>query len=96
MGKLKDFWPEYLALHSRNGTRWFHFAGVLACWFVIAMAVLRGEFWYILAGPMVGYFLAFSGHFWVEHNTPATFRNPVLSFFCDHYLAWQIIRGKLN
>ena len=44
---------------------------------------------------MVAYGFAWSGHFLVEHNRPATFRHPWLSLLGDHKMAWLALNGRL-
>jgi hypothetical protein len=92
---FKEFWPQYLALHTKFGTRFFHVLGLVTAYSVVFSALVHWQLWYIAAAPMFGYGLAFSGHFWVEHNMPASFKHPLLSFLADHRMAYLTLRGRL-
>ena len=78
-----DFWPFYLSQHSRRMTRALHFAGTNAAVVLMVMAAWRRNAWLLLVGLGVVYGLAWIGHFFVEHNRPATFRYPLWSFAGD-------------
>jgi hypothetical protein len=44
----------------------------------------------LVAAPLIGYGFAWVGHFFFEHNKPATFRQPWYSLAGDWVLWWQI------
>ncbi|MEM7437637.1 MAG: DUF962 domain-containing protein [Myxococcota bacterium] len=78
-----EFYPYYLGEHSNTICRRLHVIGTLAG-FVVAMASLA--LWSplgLLLSPVVGYGFAWVGHFFFEHNKPATFRHPWWSFRGD-------------
>jgi hypothetical protein len=52
--------------------------------------------WYALLAPVVGYAFAWTGHFLVEGNKPATFGHPWWSFISDFRMAWLILTGQLG
>ena len=37
---------------------------------------------------------AWVGHFWFEHNRPATFRYPLWSLAADFHLWWEVLSGQ--
>ena len=91
-----DFYPFYLSEHREPACRRWHFAGsllVLAC---IALAVLTRNAWWLAAAPLVGYGCAWVGHFFYEHNRPATFSYPVYSLIGDWAMFRDIIAGKVR
>lgn len=92
---LREFWPQYLALHSRWGTQRLHVFGLILGYALAIAGVLKGEWWAILLAPMSAYFFGFLGHLLVEENQPASFRHPILSVACDHLLTWKVLRGQL-
>ena len=49
---------------------------------VLAAVVTRNAWWLALA-PVAGYGFAWIGHFFFEHNRPASFRHPYWSFVSD-------------
>ena len=91
-----EFYPFYLSEHSNRTSRRLHFigsTGVIAC--VIA-AFVSGNGWWLLAATFCGYGFAWVGHFFFEHNRPATFRHPFYSFIGDWAMYRDILRGKVS
>jgi hypothetical protein len=90
-----DFWPYYVRQHSRPATRRFHAAGS-----VLAIVLLGLSFavnvWLLLAVPIVGYAFAWYGHFFVEHNKPATFGHPFYSLVADYRMLFLMMAGRMN
>jgi hypothetical protein len=53
--------------------------------------------WWLVAIAFVqGYAFAWVGHFFFEHNKPATFGYPCLSFLSDWFMWWEILTGKFR
>jgi hypothetical protein len=42
------------------------------------------------------YALAWIGHFFVEHNRPATFAHPLWSWLADQKMAGMMVVGKMG
>ncbi len=92
----REFWPYYVGEHNLAATRWLHFvgtAGVLA-FFVVAIATWDG--WWLVAMPLFGYGFAWTGHFFVEHNKPATFRFPLWSLAGDFHMFALMCLGRMG
>jgi hypothetical protein len=89
------FYPYYLSEHRNRTSRRLHFVGsslglglaiaavLLRCWWLLPLALLQGYAW------------AWVGHFFFEHNKPATFRYPRYSFIGDWRMWWDILSGKM-
>jgi hypothetical protein len=93
---FSDFWPHYLREHSRRGTRALHFAGTtLAILFIVA-ALVSGRPRLLFVALVGAYGLAWIGHFFVEHNRPATFRHPWWSLAGDFKMYGLMWRGRLG
>jgi hypothetical protein len=90
------FWLFYLGEHSKPATRALHLVGTtLAFAFIVFAAVLRAPV-LLLAALGVGYAFAFVGHFFAEHNRPATFRYPMWSFAADWKMWFFALTGRLG
>ena len=88
---FREFYPFYLSEHRNRTCRRLHFLGSalgLAC---LAAAIATANAWFILLGLVLGYALAWTGHFFFEKNRPATFRYPLYSFAGD----WAMFRDIL-
>jgi hypothetical protein len=91
-----DFWPFYLAEHSRPATRALHAAGTIAS-LALLVALIGAHKWAWLPLPLVvGYGCAWLGHFFVEHNRPATFQHPLWSFLGDYKMLALMLTGRLD
>lgn len=49
---------------------------------------------YIAGGLFQNYFVAWVGHFFFEHNKPATFKYPLYSFIGDVRMFFEVILGR--
>lgn len=47
-------------------------------------------------GLLSGYACAWVGHFFHEHNKPASFKQPFYSFISDWRMLSDIVRGRLS
>lgn len=85
-GSFEEFWPYYVSQHLDPTCRALHFVGTslaMAC--LAATPVVPPA---ILAAPVVGYGLAWIGHFAFEHNKPASWASPKA--------AWWSLRGDVR
>ena len=94
--RFTDFYPFYLAEHSNRTCRRLHFVGTslgLACF---ALAVATWNPWWLLAGLVTGYAFAWVGHYFFEHNRPATFTYPFYSFLGDWVMWKDMLSGRIK
>jgi hypothetical protein len=89
-----DFYPFYLSEHANRTSRWLHFAGTSTAAVLIVAALGTGRWWLLAVAAVAGYAFAWIGHFFFEHNRPATFRHPWYSLMGDWRLWWEILTGK--
>ena len=92
---FREFYPAYLAEHSERSTRRLHFLGTLLVIVVVAVAIGTGNLRWLLLAPVLGYGLAWIGHFVFEKNQPASFKQPLYSFMGDWKMFWQILTGRI-
>ncbi|NVO08209.1 MAG: DUF962 domain-containing protein [Rhodoferax sp.] len=90
-----DFYPFYLGEHQNRVSRRLHFIGTSMAVVLLASALLTQIWWLLPVALVQGYAFAWVGHFFFEHNKPATFLYPRLSFMGDWCLWWQILSGKI-
>jgi hypothetical protein len=91
-----DFYPFYLGEHANRTCRRLHFAGTsIAAALLIAAGVTRW-WWFVAIAFVQGYAFAWAGHFFFEHNKPATFKYPWFSLMGDWRLWWDILMGRVR
>ena len=91
-----DFYPHYLKEHARPACRRLHFVGTTLVLASVATALWTRNAWFLLAAPIAGYGLAWIGHFFFEHNRPATFRHPLYSLAGDVALYRDMLTGRIR
>jgi hypothetical protein len=88
---FREFYPFYLSEHRNRTCRRLHFLGSALGVACLAVAIATANAWFIPLGLVLGYALAWTGHFFFEKNRPATFRHPLYSFAGD----WAMFRDIL-
>ena len=91
-----EFWPHYLREHQRSATRLFHAGSTVVEIICLVGLVVTRDWRWLLAGLILGYGLAWFSHFAIEHNRPATFRHPLLSWLADHKMVFLMLTGRLK
>jgi hypothetical protein len=92
---FREFYPFYLSEHGTRACRRLHFVGtslVIGC---LVAATLSRNVWWLLAAPLCGYGFAWFGHFFFEHNRPATFSHPLYSFAGDWVMYRDMLTGRI-
>ena len=72
----REFWPFYLRQHAKPATRACHYVGTMLELSTLTYALVTERWLMLLVAPVMGYGLAWLGHFAIEHNRPATFSHP--------------------
>ncbi len=93
---FREFYPFYLSEHANRACRRLHFVGtalVLGC---VVAAIATGNLWWLVAAPIAGYGFAWIGHFFFEHNRPATFSYPLYSLAGDWVMFKDILVGRVR
>ena len=93
---FNEFWPYYLAEHSKPGTRLLHLIGTSIALSTVAVFILIGRWWLFPFALIPGYGAAWIGHFFIEKNKPATFQYPLWSFMGDYKMIWMMLTGRLG
>ena len=93
---FEEFWPFYLGQHRRRLTRTLHLIGTDAAVGAIAAAAIKRQPALLLLGLVLVYGFAWVGHFFVEHNRPATFEYPLWSLVADWKMWALTLGGRLE
>ena len=90
-----EFWPFYMKEHANKLNRNLHFLGTLLVHIVLFYVFATADFRMLWLVPLVGYGFAWSGHFLVEKNLPATFKHPIWSIMGDFKMFYSTLFNKL-
>jgi hypothetical protein len=93
---FRAFYPFYLGEHANRTCRRLHFIGSLGVIVLVVVAIVQGNAWWLLAALACGYGFAWVGHFFFEHNRPATFKHPIYSFIGDWMMFVDVLRGRVK
>lgn len=93
---FSEFYPFYLQEHQNPICRRLHVIGSSLAIALLIYIIVRQS--YILAWlvPVIGYGFAWIGHFFFEHNKPATFKYPLYSFIGDWVMFKDVLTGKIK
>lgn len=80
--------------HSNRTCRRLHVVGTTGVVALAATALVTRQPALLLGVPLVGYGCAWVGHFFFEHNKPATFRYPGWSLRADFRLWREVLSGQ--
>jgi hypothetical protein len=73
-----------------------HFVGTSLAVVLLGTVMITQNWWLIALAVIQGYAFAWVGHFFFEHNKPAAFQYPRLSFMGDWRLWYEILTGKVK
>ena len=90
-----EFYPFYLEEHANRTSRRLHFIGTSIALALLITALVLQIGWLVVLAIVQGYAFAWVGHFFFEHNKPATFKYPRFSFIGDWRLWWEILSRKI-
>lgn len=91
-----DFWPFYLAQHTDPGNRLLHAIGTGAALATVGVAIVKRKPKLLALAALIGYGPAWAGHFLVEGNRPATFKNPLWSLRGDVKMLRLMLSDELD
>lgn len=91
-----EFYPYYLSEHQNLTCRRLHFIGSALILLLIGYAVSTEQWMLLWFIPILGYGFAWVGHFFFEHNKPATFKYPLYSLLGDWVMFKDILLGNIK
>ena len=94
--RIKTYSEFYLTEHQNRTSRILHFIGTFLVFIIIGVAIYNQWSWKWFLVPLVGYGFAWVGHFFFEHNKPATFKYPLYSLLGDWVMFKDILLGNIK
>ena len=91
-----EFYRFYLTEHRNINSRRLHAVGSSLGIYFWAKAIRQRKAKYLAYALLSGYACAWVGHFFHEHNKPASFKQPLYSFISDWRMLSDIVRGRLS
>ena len=91
-----EFYRFYLTEHRNINSRRLHAVGSSLGIYFWAKAIRQRKAKYLAYGLLSGYACAWVGHFFHEHNKPASFKQPLYRFISDWRMLSDIVRGRLS
>ncbi|ENX12241.1 hypothetical protein F889_00509 [Acinetobacter colistiniresistens] len=91
-----EFYHFYLTEHRNIASRRLHAAGSSIGLYFFSQAIRKRQAKYAVYGLVSGYACAWVGHFFFEHNKPASFKQPLYSFISDWRMLSDVARGRLS
>jgi hypothetical protein len=93
---FSEFYPFYLEEHSDRRCRALHYIGSSLVITILIYAVQSRQYATLWLLPVIGYGFAWTGHFFFEHNRPATFKYPFYSFMGDWVMLKDFLSGRFR
>ncbi|CAN5373688.1 hypothetical protein BH10ACT8_BH10ACT8_26850 [soil metagenome] len=90
----REFFPYYVAMHSKRLTRRLHFAGSVTGLLIAMFGLVTGRRRLLGALPLLGYGTAWPAHWFIEGNNPASFGHPLWSLRGDAEMVAYMARGR--
>jgi hypothetical protein len=91
-----EFFAFYVKQHSEPSNRAMHAVGTALGVTIAIVAFAMGRYWWALLWIPVAYGFAWTGHFLLEKNKPATFGHPLWSFISDFRMLGLMLTGRLE
>lgn len=93
---FEEFWPHYVGEHRKPLCRLIHYVGGVAALGMIGYSLATGRLMLLLLVPVLGYGFAWTAHFWIEHNRPATWGYVLWSARGEFKMLWLGITGQMG
>lgn len=91
-----EFYPYYLQEHGHPTCRRLHYVGTSLVILTLVSAIATQNWVWLWALPVIGYGFAWVGHFFFEHNKPATFQYPWYSLAGDFVMLKDFLVRRID
>ncbi len=91
-----EFYSFYLSQHRNPICRGLHYAGSSLFLIILIWSLYSASYIAIPGGVVLGYAFAWVGHYFFEHNKPATFQYPLWSLMGDWVMLKDFLSGKFR
>jgi hypothetical protein len=92
---FEDFWPHYVALHTRRETQVAHAVATASCFtLLVAAAVIRQPV-LAVAGPIIDYAIAQASHRMFERNGTTPWKNLLWHTRAELRMFRLVITGRV-
>ncbi|MEO0481206.1 MAG: DUF962 domain-containing protein [Planctomycetota bacterium] len=93
---FQEFWPYYVGEHRHPACRALHYLGAIALIGLLTTSLITREICWFLAIPFASYGLAWTGHFFIEKNRPATWGYILYSLRGEFRMFRFFLMGKMR
>ena len=90
----QEFFPYYVAMHSKPLTRQLHFSGTVLGAVLAVVGLITRRPRMVALFPLTGYGTAWPAHWLVEKNNPASFGHPLWSMRGDFEMVRHMLAGR--
>jgi hypothetical protein len=91
-----EFFAFYMRQHSQRSNRVLHACGTSIGLLTVIVAFALGHPWWAFLWIPIAYGFAWTGHFVIERNKPASFGHPWWSFVSDFRMLALMVTGRLG
>tara|TARA_R110000796_G_scaffold207188_1_gene323511 strand:+ start:2000 stop:2290 length:291 start_codon:yes stop_codon:yes gene_type:complete len=93
---FKEYYKYYLTLHQNKWNRRLHALGQVTTMSFVISCIINSQLLLLLLAPFVIYPFAWSGHFFFEKNSPASWSRPLWAKACDWVMLKDMVTGKVD
>lgn len=96
VASFEEFWPHYVALHTRPETHALHAVATLACAALLGAALVLRQPLLALAAPLADYAVAQISHRLFEANRTTPWKNPLWHSRAELRMLRLVLTGRMG
>jgi hypothetical protein len=90
---FEEFWPHYVALHSRAETQWMHALATGTCLTLLALGAARRSLLLVVLAPLADHAIAQASHRLFEKNRTLPWKNTAWHTRAELRMFLRTLRG---